>query len=431
MRRFAVALAVSVLAVQAFAQEFRASISGQVTDSTGAVITGATVLVRNLERNTFTETVSNNVGRYVVEFLLPGQYILTAEKPGFKRFVNTGIKLEGSDHLALDIPLELGAVTDNVTVSGQALLLETETATRASTIENRVLENIPTNGRNLFSLQYTLPGVMKQASAYWGSMELWAYDDVNGVSINGGRNGENETLIDGLANTKADRGATLLPSLSGVQEFAVHSNIYDAQYGRFGGGVTSITVKSGTNALHGELHEFFKNTKLDATEWALNALATPRRRFQNNTYGFEFDGPVFIPKLLDGRNRVFFMFSWERGGEHVQSSAIATLPTEAMLRGDFTQLFTTDNQPVTIYDPNTTKLQPDGTYTRTPFPGNQIPADRINPIAAKLLTFYPKPNRPGVGPANLNNYDVLQAQTQIYLAMLGKMDLRVSPKSFR
>ena len=357
MKRLVVAVAVLVLSGQAVAQEFRASISGQITDSTGAVIAGASVAVTNLERNAVTQTVSNNVGRYVVEFLLPGHYTLTAERPGFKKFVNTGIKLEASDHLALDISLELGAIAENVTVTGQAVLLETETATRASTVENRVLENVPTNGRNLFSLQYTLPGVIKQQAAYWGSMELWAYDDVNGVSINGGRNGENETLIDGLASTKADRGATLLPSLSGVQEFSVQANIYDAQYGRFGGGVTSITVKSGTNALHGELHEFLKNTKLDATEWGLNALATPRRRFQNNTFGFEFDGPMYIPKLLDGRNRLFFMYSWERGGEHVQSSAIATLPTDPMLQGDFSHLLTSDNQPVTIYDPSTTRQQ--------------------------------------------------------------------------
>src|SRR5260370_20937037 len=185
MQCLAVAVAVVVLAGQAIAQEFRASISGQIADSSGAVIAGVTVVVTNLERNASTETVSNNVGRYVVEFLLPGHYTLMVEKPGFKKFVNTGIKLEASDHLALDISLELGSLTENVTVTGQALLLETETATRASTVENRVMENVPTNGRNLFSLQYTLPRDIKQQTAYWGSMQLCAYYDVNGVSING------------------------------------------------------------------------------------------------------------------------------------------------------------------------------------------------------------------------------------------------------
>jgi hypothetical protein len=124
---------------------------------------------------------------------------------------------------------------------------------------------------------------------------------VNGVSINGGRNGENGTLVDGVANTKANRGVSLIPTLSRTQEVAVQSNIYDAQYGRFGGGVTSISVKSGTNSPHGEVYEFLKNVKLDATEWVLNSLDTPRTRFQNNTFGFETDGPVYIPKVVDGR----------------------------------------------------------------------------------------------------------------------------------
>src|SRR6516225_6279838 len=187
-----------------YAQEFRASITGQVTDSSNAAVADATVTVTSVERNTSSQTVTNTAGRYLVQFLLPGHYTVSLEKSGFKKFERTGITLESTDHVALDIALEVGALTQNVTVTGEAPLLETEDATRAATIENRVLENVPTNGRNLFSLQYTLPGVIKQ-STYWGSMELWAYSDVNGVSINGGRSGENETLLDGVADTNANR----------------------------------------------------------------------------------------------------------------------------------------------------------------------------------------------------------------------------------
>jgi hypothetical protein len=411
-----------------FAQEFRASISGQVTDSTGSIVPGATVVVTSVERNTSSQTVSNSAGHYLIQFLIPGHYTVTAEKTGFKKFVHTEISLESSDHVALDIPLEVGNLSQSVEVTSQAPLLETETASRAATIENRVVENVPTNGRNLFSFQYTLPGVIKQ-STYWGSMELWAYTDVNGVSINGGRSGENETLVDGLADTKADRGVSLIPALSGTQEVSVQSNLYDAQYGRFGGGVTSISVKSGTNRLHGEVYEFLKNIRLDATEWVLNSLGTPRSRFQNNTFGWEADGPVYIPKLLDGRNRVFFMFSYEGAREHLQSSAIRTMPTSQMLKGDFSQLLSSTGQLVTIYDPSTTRQQPDGSYVRSPFTGNMIPASKINPVTAKLINFYPQPTGPGVGPAHLNNYSVLEAQVMSYTAVLGKMDFHVSPKS--
>jgi hypothetical protein len=384
--------------------------------------------VTSVERNTSTETLTNSAGRYLVQFLLPGQYTVIAEKPGFKKTVHAGLKLEAADRLALDITLEIGQLSQEVTVAGQAALLETESASRNSTVENRVIENVPTNGRNLFSLQYTLPGVIKQ-STYWGSMELWAYGDINGVSINGGRSGENETLVDGLADTKVNRGVSLVPTLSGTQEVTVQSNLYDAQYGRFGGGITSISVKSGTNSVHGELYEFLKNIKLDATEWVLNALGTPRTRFQNNTFGWELDGPVFIPKVLDGRNRIFFMFSYEGAREHLESSQIRTIPTAAMLQGDFSQLFTKKGQLVTIYDPTLVTMNADGTSTRTPFAGNRIPANRINPIAAKLIGYYPKPNVGSVGLDNVNNYSALRPQTQSYTAVLGKMDFRVSPKS--
>src|ERR1700730_12258805 len=140
----------------------------------------------------------------MLQFLLPGEYTLSVESPGFKKFVQRGIKLEAADHLSVAVHLEIGQLSDSVTITGEPPLLETETSSRASTIENRVLENIPTNGRNLYSLQYSLPGVVK-ANAYWGSMELYAYADVNGVAISGGRVGEDEKLVDGGSNSNADR----------------------------------------------------------------------------------------------------------------------------------------------------------------------------------------------------------------------------------
>jgi hypothetical protein len=418
MPRCAFLFVILFLAGSVSAQEFRASVAGQVTDSSGAVVPGADVTITNVERNTSSHALTNSAGRYVLEFLLPGHYTLTAEKAGFKKFVRSGLSLEAADHLALNVGLEIGESTQSVTVTTESPLLETETASRSSTIENRVLENVPTNGRNLFSLQYTEPGVIKQ-STYWGSMELWAYSDVNGVSINGGRSGENETLVDGVADTNVNRSVSLMPALSGTQEVTVQSNIYDAQFGRFGGGVTSVSVKSGTNRIHGEVYEFLKNIRLDATEWVLNAQGTPRTRFQNNTFGAETDGPVYIPKLIDGRNRIFFMFSYESSREHLQSFATRTLPTAAMRQGDFSQLFNNQGQQVIVYDPT----------THAPFANNTIPAARINQIAAKVAAYYPQPTGPGVGKAGLTNYAVLEPQVQAYTAELGKMDFRVSQKS--
>jgi hypothetical protein len=417
MRRIICLFAVLVLCLSfdVAAQEFRATISGDVTDGTGAPVEGARVRVTHIEKNTATEAVTNSSGRYTAPFLLPGKYQLTIERAGFKKFIRDGIDLNASDKLSIDAHLEVGAVTESTEITAGASLLQTETASRTSTVENRVLENVPTNGRNLYQLQYTLPGVVKN-STYWGSMELYAFSNVNNVSISGGRSGENETLIDGVANTHADRGVTLVPSLNSTQEFTIQSNTYDAQFGRVGGGVTSITIKSGTNSLHGQAFEFFKNEKLNANDWIANKNEEERTKYRNNTFGFEVDGPVYIPKLFDGRNRAFFMLSLEGLRERLEDGTITSLPTAEMLRGDFSKLLNNNGAAVTIYDP----------LTRAPFPGNQIPANRINPIAAKVASFYPKPNRPSDGLDNLGNYAVFNPARNGYDAWLGKMDFHVA-----
>jgi len=411
------------------AQEFRATISGEVTDPTGAAIEGAKVVATSVERNVPYEAATNASGRYIIQFLLPGKYVLTVEKDGFKKFVREGVALLSADKLSIDARLELGGVADSVTVSGDVSLLQTETATRQSVIENRILENVPSGGRNLYALQYNEPGVVK-TSTYWGSMELYAFGNVNGVSISGGKQGENETVLDGITNTKSDRGVAFVPSLQGTQEFTIQTNSYDAQFGRVGGGVTMITVKSGTNAFHGQLYEFLKNEKLRANDWVANKNGEEKSPFKNNTFGFEFDGPVRIPKIWDGRNKAFFMISMEGLREHTQGGQLRSIPTGGMLKGDFSKLLNNSGNQVTIYDPLSTTLGPDNTtYVRTPFAGNVLPAARMNPISTKVASYYPAPNLPGEGPAQLNNYAKLLPQTNTYDSWLGKMDLMATDRS--
>src|SRR5262245_30575878 len=386
-----------------FAQEFRGTITGEVTDQSGAPLESAKVILTNVERNIPTETTTNSAGRYTVQYLLPGNYQLAVEKNGFKRFVREKIVINSADRLGLDIALQIGNVTEAITVTSQAPVLQTETASRTALIENRVLENVPTNGRNLYQLQYTLPGVIKN-STYWGSMELYAFGNINGVSISGGRSGENETLIDGVTNTRGNRGVVLAPSLNSTEEFTLRSNTYDAQFGRIGGGVPAITIKSGTNTLHGHVFEFLKNDKLNANDWIANQQNVGRTPFKNNTFGFEADGPVWIPKLFDGRNRAFFMVSLEALREPRASGEIRTLPTAEQLQGDFSNLKDNQGRTIRIFDPATARLV-NGLYVREQFPGNRIPANRINPVAAKVAAFYPRPNRPG-GADGQQNYAV-------------------------
>jgi hypothetical protein len=410
-------------------QEFRATISGEVTDPAGAAVEGAKVIALSVERNVSYDALTNSAGRYTIQFLLPGNYTLTIEKPGFKKFIRERISLVSADRLSIDATLSIGAVTESISVTSQPSLLQTETATRQAVIENRVLENVPSGGRNLYALQYDEPGVVKQ-STYWGSMELYAFGNVNGVSISGGRSGENETVLDGVTNTRSDRGVAYVPSINGTQEFTTQTNSYDAQFGRVGGGVTMITVKSGTNSLHGQLFEYFKNEKIRANDWVANKNGEPKVPFKNNTFGFEVDGPVYIPKVFNGRDKAFFMLSLEDLREHSQGGQLRTLPTADMLKGDFSKLFNGEGQIVTIYDPLTTRLGPDGkTYIRTAFPGNVIPAGRLNPIASKVASFYPTPNLPGDGPAHLGNYAKLLPETNQYDSWLGKVDLNISDRS--
>ncbi len=418
----------ALAAAAGWSQEFRASVSGTVTDPSGSPVEGARVVITNIERNTPAETATNAAGRYQVQFLLPGRYTVRVEKAGFKNLLRDGIALSSADRLSLDLRLELGAVAESITVTGEAPLLQTETATRTTMVENRLIENIPTSGRNLYQLQYTQPGVIKNSN-YWGDFELYAFGNINGVIIGGGRGNENETLIDGVTATRGDRGVSFAPSLNATQEFTLHTNAYDAQFGRVGGGVTSITLKSGTNMLHGELFEFFENEKLYATPWASNALGNRKSPFKLNTFGFTLDGPVYIPKVVDGRNRIFFMFSLEALRERNPGLQTRTLPASEQLQGDFSRLLNSAGRPVILYDPLTTQLQPNGSYTRTPFAGNRIPGGRINPVAAKTASFYPAPNRPGIGPENQTNYALVTPAKNGYDQWLGKMDIRFSQRS--
>lgn len=410
------------------AQDVRASISGVVTDPTGAAVAEVPIRVTSVERGTVTEAITNETGRYLVQFLLPGTYTLTAEKAGFKKFVHSDIALTAADHPAVDIVLELGSAAEAVTVSGDVSLLQTETSSRVANIESRAVEDIPTAGRNLYQFQYTLPGVIKN-SRYWGAMELYAFSNINNVSIGGGRNGENETLIDGVSNTRMDRGVVYAPSLNGTREVSVQTNIYDAQYGRVGGGVTLITTRSGTNSLHGQLFEFFKNDKLNAADWIANKNGEGRTPMRNNTYGFEVDGPVYLPKLFDGRNRAFFMLSLEGLREHNTSGTIETVPTALERTGDFSKSLNADGVPITLYDPTTTRVGPDGTNIRTPFPNAIIPANRITPIAKNVLSYLPAPTSNGDDAAHSNNFQNFTPSTNGYDSWLGRFDLHVSEKS--
>ncbi len=424
MKRFLTILGagwmVLLLAATGFAQEQRGSISGTVTDASGAIVPGVQITVTDVNRGVGSQTVSNEAGIYIVRFLQPGTYSVKAEMQGFKTFEQGNIKLLATERLAIDIKMEVGGSNETVSVTAAVSTLQTETATRAITVENRALESVAVN-RNLYQFQYTMPGVIK-TSRYIGSMELYAYGNMNGVMIAGGRGGQNETLIDGVSTTDYGSGIMLAPAVNSVNELTVQANSYDAQFGRIGGGVTMFSIKSGTNQLHGEVFETYKSDDTGANDWIANKYGESASRYLNNTFGYTVNGPVYIPKLFDGRNKFFFMSSLEGMRERGTAGQGRTMPTAEMRNGDFSKLLNASGQPVLIYDPLTTIKDASGKYVRTAFAGNRIPSNRISPISAKVAAYLPQPTGPGDGPNFRGNYyNTFPAQNG-YNAWMHKFD---------
>jgi Carboxypeptidase regulatory-like domain/TonB dependent receptor len=428
--RYAVSAALSVFTL--VAQEYRASLSGMVADGSGAPVPHASVVVANDATKVELITATNGAGRYSIGFLQPGRYSLTVEREGFKRFARNSIEAGASQRLWIDAILEVGPLTESVTVTDRVSPLQTESASRIQTVEQALIQRLPNNGRNPFLLTHALPGVTK--TGYWGSAELYAYGQVSGVSIGGGRLRENESVIDGVTNTRPGRDVNFIPALDSLAEVSVITNIYDAQFSRTGGGVNVLVTKSGTNALHGALYEHLKHEKLNALGWAnAKALAEyraanpaspePNRKFRNNTFGAEVDGPVYIPKLFDGRNRMFFMLSYEGLRQRNPSGTTVTLPSAAQAGGDFSDLVDNSGRRVGVYDATTTDAS---TGLRQLFPENRIPASRINPVAAKVTSFLPAPNTAGSGLARTGNYISTIPAKNGYNQWIGKLDYRVN-----
>jgi hypothetical protein len=394
-------------AVTSFGQESRATLTGAVTDPQGAPIPGAAVAVRNVNTNIEAKTSTNETGIYVLPFLDPGTYALTVTATGFKTGVMNEITMSVSERRQLDVKLDLGAVSESVTVSAGAELLDTADASRGTLFDAGKIADLPLLGKNTYTLAYQANGVLHINPQ--GSITDRPYDNggMDAIRINGGPAFTNEYLLDGAPNTNVERGnvnsLTFVPPPEAVEEMAVRSNNYDAQYGRTGGGVISAVLKSGTNVLHGSVYEYYRDKILNANTWQANFQGQNRGPFLWNQPGATANGPVYIPKLYDGRNRTFFLFSWEGIRQNIPNYLLQTVPTDANRNGDFSGLHTSSNQPISIYDPVSTRLV-GSSYLRTPFAGNIIPQNRIDPVAKKLETYIPQSNFPADA-SGFNNYN--------------------------
>jgi len=373
-------------------QEFRATITGRVTDGTDAAVPKATLQIRNIETNDVTEAVSSAQGDYTAPLLRPGTYSISVQVAGFKTFTRSGVLLNVGQTATVNIVLELGNVTEQITVAGEAPLLDTATANRGAVIDNQQVTEFPLNGRNPFMLSTLAAGVNFNGALIYprpfdnGAIAQW--------SVNGSLAANNDFMLDGAPNNAqgGTNNIALVPPVDAVQEFKVQTNSYDAQYGHTGGGVVNVSLKSGTNSLHGTVYEFARRNSWDANSFQNNAAGAQRSGHYLDQYGVQAGGPVYLPKLYDGRDKSFFMVNYEGYREGTPGPLTLSVPELDMRGGDFSKLVDSQGRKITLYDP-TTGRDVSGAWTRDPFPGNVIPAGRVNPVARKILDYLRKPNR--------------------------------------
>ena len=402
------------------AQEFRATVKGQVADTSDAALPGATVTVQNQDTNEIATAVTNTEGAYTLPFLRPGLYTLTVEMSGFQKNIRKDMRLEVGQVATVNVQLGVG-LTETVNVSSEAPLLETSRADRGQVIDSARIAELPLQSRSPMALAVLVAGVNYNAQAiYLRPFDNGALAD---FSMNGGQNRNNEFLLDGVPNNANQDGNNIayVPPAEAVQEFKVATNSYDAQYGRTAGGVVNMSLKSGTNAFHGVGYEFYRRKWLDSNSFLLNARNAPKTDHYLDQYGGILDGPII-------KNKTFFMFTGEKYREGTPAPLFSTVPTDAMKAGDFSGLVDAQGRQIVVYDPATGR-DVNGVWTRDPFPGNRIPADRINPAARAIMQYYPSPNgvTAGVAPWQQNLHYAEHFNKDLFWNWVGKVDHNFSP----
>jgi hypothetical protein len=408
---YAKLLAIGILCcIPAWTQESRGSIVGRVTDSSGAVVPGAVITATHQSTNINLSTHSNDQGGYQILFLHPGMYRVSATAAGFKAFQRDNIELRLSDRISLDIMLEVGNVTETVLVTAESPVLETASANVGQVVDNRRITELPLAHGAARSLFLLMPGVNTAFSATLQYQDSSRPATIGRFQFNGSPTGTTEFTMDGVPNTQtvnSDSGSTIgnQPPADAIQEMKMET-AYDASVGHTSGAHINMIMKSGTNSLHGTAYYFFRDPALNANTFFANRAGQPLGDFVYRRPGFSVNGPVIIPRVYDGRNRSFFAYTYEHMRQDTTvGSQITTVPTMDARTGDFSSLLNLG--PIyQIYDPKSTTAIGNGRYSRQPFPGNRIPVSQFDPVAVKMLPYWPEPNAPGTA-EGLNNFQLL------------------------
>ncbi|HLJ13310.1 MAG TPA: carboxypeptidase regulatory-like domain-containing protein [Bryobacteraceae bacterium] len=423
LRSFLIALSILLGAglTTANAQVSTASVNGIVRDSSGGVIPGATLVLRNTDTGVGRNTVSNSAGVYVFLNVLPGTYTLTMSKPGFSTEQLSPFLLEVNQTATFDGVLKVGTVQSSLTVEAAGAAVEASTSELGAVVETKQVSDLPLNGRNFTQLLSLTPGVspvsVAQNSGGGTQRPIGSFEF---PSVNGQPNRSNFFLLDGIINEGSLRNTYAVPPIiDGIQEFKVQSHNDEAEFGGVLGGIVNVVSKSGTNQLHGSAWEFLRNSVFDARSFFL-ASVTP---YKQNQFGVAAGGPVVLPKLYNGRNHTFFFLAYQGYRFRQTAGALYQVPTTANLTGDLS------NQSLPIYNPYTTQANPSGTgFVRQPFPGNQIPTSLIAPVSlAYVKNTMPAPIATGVANRNAINNTPISNDENDYSA---RADQNIGEKDF-
>src|SRR2546430_1268449 len=427
------ALLVLVAFGAAGAQESRGSLTGKVSDQNGAILPGATVVIKNVDTNITSTGTTNEEGSYTFPLLPPGSYSLTVTATGFATATREGIQISVSEKRTLDVSMQVTGVGEMVEVVSSSAPLETGSVSTGSVISSKQINELPLIDGSPYQLATLAPGI-----SYTGNPAFTSPTSNGNLAAfrANGATGPNQVTLDGSPNFAIDGGVGFSPPSDAVTEFKVQTTAFDAQQGYAAGATVNVAVKSGTNDFHGSVYEFNRAKSRTANYFFTNRAGQPKPDRTYNRFGGSLNGPVRIPRIYNGRDKTFFLFAYERLKNSEAEPQLFTVPTAAMRQGDFSALLNLP-QPVRIYDPAT--AQATGTVTRTqirditratttnPLGLNIIPLNRLNPVAAAYLKLYPLPNVTGNADGTLN-YSSNMIRSSNYRSWITRIDHRISER---
>jgi len=406
-----------VAASLAWCQDYRAKVQGVVTDSTDAAVVGAKITLRNVNTGIVTTRDSGANGAYLFDNVEPGTYVLVAEMSGFSKQQQEGILVQTRADVSVNFTLKPGALVETVTVNAQAVTLQFNSSTRELTIDRKMLMDLPVKARNPFTLALLDPAVVSRYTAEKNPFFMWSSSQMD---VGGNTTMKNDLLLDGAPIQVGPKGS-YAPPMDAVQEFSIQQNSVDAEFGHSAGGTMSVSMKSGTNEIHGTAYYFGRNPALNAV---VNPTTVPRTRnfIRNHIWGGTAGGAI-------KKNKLFTFVAYEAWRTKEPRDTVRTMPTDLERTGDFSRSLTRAGGLRTIYDPTTTVLNVStNTATRQPFAGNILPASRIDATARRIMQDLWGPNNPGDDLSGSNNFRASYAWPMKNLNFSNRTDWNISDK---